>query len=176
MGLFLFYLHELDFYGVICYPCCSVIIELYQFGHTFQTEKGEASMRNAVFALTALVSLVVLVGCDGEPQHLQMINAGNSEYLYVKPDRNVKGDGIRVGYSLRSTKDGRVVHTFQYAPKEVRLEDFDGDGVKDLIYIVPDRNVRGDGVRIGYSMRVAPGKGDGNFQQAKVVSTFDSIK
>ncbi|MBN2093964.1 MAG: hypothetical protein JW740_01135 [Candidatus Zambryskibacteria bacterium] len=133
-------------------------------------------MKNAMLALTALVSLVVLVGCDEEPQHLSMINAGNSEYLYVKPDQNVKGAGFNVGYSLRSTKDGRVVHTFQYAPKEVRLEDFDGDGVKDLIYIVPDQNVKGAGFNVGYSMRVALGKSDGNFQQAKVVSTFDSIK
>ena len=133
-------------------------------------------MKNTILALSALVSLMALVGCNSEPQHLQMINVGNSEYLYVKPDQNVKGDGIHVGYSLRSTKDGRVVHTFQYAPKEVRLEDFDGDSVKDLIYIVPDKNVQGDGIYIGYSMRVALGKGDGNFQKAKVVSTFGSIR
>jgi uncharacterized lipoprotein NlpE involved in copper resistance len=136
-------------------------------------------MKSAIIALVSLVSLVILVGCNNEePQHLQMLNAGNSEYLYVKPDRNVNGyNGLHIGYSLRSTKDGRVLHTFQYSPQEVRLDDFDGDGVKDLVYIVLDRNVKGhDGLHIGYSMRVALGKGDGSFQQAKVVTTFDSIK
>jgi len=146
---------------------------------TFQTEKGGTSMKNVILALTVLVSLAVLVGCDGgEPQHLQMLNAGNGEYLYVKLDQNVKGsDGLHIGYSLRSTKDGRVLHTFQYAPQEVRLDDFDGDGVKDLVYIVLDPSVKGfDGLHIGYSTRVALGKGDGSFQQAKVVATFDSIE
>ncbi len=132
-------------------------------------------MRNMILALLTAVSLATLVGC-GEEQHLPMLNAGNGEYLYVKPDQNVQGVGIMVDYSLRSTKDGRTVHTFQYAPIELRLEDFDGDGVKDLIYIVPDQNVKGVGIMVGYSMRVALGKGDGTFQQAKVVSTLNSIK
>lgn len=135
-------------------------------------------MKNVLLALAALVSLAVLVDCDEEPQHLQMLNTGSGEYLYVKPDRNVRGlDALSIGYSLRSTKNGRVLHTFQSAPREVRLDDFDGDGVKDLVYIVPDPNVKGsDSFSIGYSMQVALGKGDGSFQQSKMVTTFDSIK
>lgn len=117
------------------------------------------------------------MGCGGEPQHLKMINVGSGEYLYVKPDPDVRGvNSLYIGYSLRTTKDDKVLHTFQYKPKEVRLEDFDGDGVKDLVYVVPDPNVKGlSGLHIGYSMRVALGKGDGTFLQASVVATFDSI-
>ncbi len=135
-------------------------------------------MKNVLLALVALVLLAVLADCDEEPQHLQMLNVGNSEYLYIKPDSNVKGyDVLHMGYSLRSTKDGRVLHTFQHTPREVRLDDFDGDGVKDLVYIVPDPSVRGyDILRMGYSVRVALGKGDGNFQEAKVVTTLDSLR
>lgn len=134
-------------------------------------------MKTNVFLSLALLALVIfLAGCGATEQHLQMLNAGNGEYLYVKPDQSVKGDSFRIGFSLRSTKDGRVVQEFQYAPLEVRLEDFDGDGVKDLVYVIADPKVKGDAFNIGYSMRVALGIGDGSYKPAKVVSTFATIQ
>src|SRR3989344_2344828 len=135
-------------------------------------------MKNMVLALVALISLAMLGGCDGELQHTSVFNDDSGEYLTVKIDQRVSGNTCidRIGYSLTSRKDGRVVYTFQYAPKKMRLEDYDGDGVKDLVYVVPDQSVRGDAIYIVYSMRVALGKGDGNFRQSKVVQTFDSLK
>ena len=135
-------------------------------------------MRSNIIVILLIGLVAFMAGCDSSsPPHLKMINVGESEYLYVKSDQKVKGASVLcAGYSLRSTKNDKVLHTFQHRPKEVRFEDFDGDGVKDLVYIVPDPNVKGvSGLTAGYSMRVALGNGNGTFCQAKVVATFDSI-
>ncbi len=158
---------------------CTQILAPEGFSHTeeMKGKKSRKIMKNIIILLLVMASWF-LVGCDqAPPPHIPMIKLGNNAYLYVAVDEKVAGvSGLHFGYSLRSSKDDRILQTFIAAPKEVRLEDFDGDGVKDIVYIVIDKTVSGSTpLNYGYSMRVALGKKDGTFQLAKVIKTFKSI-
>jgi hypothetical protein len=126
-----------------------------------------------IIALTAFG----LAACNDE-QPLPLIKADTGEYFVLKYDQKVKGaTNMVVGLSMTSTKDDRVIHTFESKPLKLQLDDFDGDGIKDLVYVVYDQNVKGPtSLTVGVSLRVALGKGDGTFGEAQVVKTFASIQ
>ena len=124
-------------------------------------------------SFSAFFLCVFIIGCN--TPHIEMLNAGNGEYFILQPDQNVKGDWPLVGYALRSSKDNRVICTFQNRPVELRFEDHNGDGVKDLIYIRHDQNVKGDWPLVGYSMWVAIRNCNGTFQPARMITTFPTL-
>lgn len=133
-----------------------------------------------LITLLVISFLSFLAACtppEFKETRIPLLHLGGNEYLYVGMDKTVRGGSpIDYGYSLRSTKDGRVLLTFEFPPKEVRLEDFNGDGVKDLVHIVTDRKVEGiNPLDFGYSLRVALGIGNGTFKEATVVKTFKAI-
>ena len=71
--------------------------------------------------------------------------------------------------------ESSVIERFKYLPLDVKIEDVDGDGNLDILYVKPTR------VRPSYNqvyesaLILRRGNGDGTFQPEVVIENFDGV-
>lgn len=147
------------------------------------------SLRNILIGI-GFLGLASLTGCyytEHKPSEFfkDLNNDSKPEFIYLLGETKGKywgNDGYR-DYSLfikEGLGDGgfrreELLHRFELEPEEFDFNDVDGDGIRDLVYLLRvtgHKNWGNDGYT-DYSLHFRKGNGDLTFNESQLIKRFE---
>ncbi|MEK6834885.1 MAG: hypothetical protein AABX61_01330 [Nanoarchaeota archaeon] len=111
---------------------------------------------------------------DGKPEHVYLIyNSKESGFGFPE---NIYDLIVRSGEE-KDFGEPKLLQRFRYVkPKEIKIEDINGDENQDLVYLIYNPKESGFGFPENiYDLLVRYGNGDGTFQQPKLLQRYKGI-
>lgn len=145
-------------------------------------------MKNIVIAVLVVIAFsIFFVGCDNapppptDPIRADINNDGSVEFVYLEMDKSKTGNDeyydwdakAMKGYGEKQLTEPIVLLSFENKPEDLRIEDYDDDGINDIVFLIIDRNITGKDNYYDWHLMVALGTGNGQFSKPQIVATFE---
>lgn len=100
---------------------------------------------------------------DGKPEHIYMLwngkfGAGGAYEIFVKEGKGNAKFG-----------EPKAIVSLPIEPEEIKIDDVNGDGIQDLLYLIWNRKLGSDSA---YVLALMEGRGDGSFKYPEVIESF----
>jgi len=145
-------------------------------------------MKNiAIIAMVILMSSIFFAGCSSEemptpePIRADINSDGSTEFVYLEVDESRVVDYLycwnltaRKGYGESHLSEPIVLMSFDYKPEDIRIEDYNGDGVNDVVYLMIDKTTTDKDNHYVWHLMVAYGAQNYRFANPQIIATFES--
>ncbi|MDA2921764.1 hypothetical protein MYX07_00680 [Patescibacteria group bacterium AH-259-L07] len=145
-------------------------------------------MKTSVIAVLAAIGFsILLAGCDNaspppaEPIRADINNDGTVEFVYLEMDKSRTGNDRWYDWDLKAVgaygesqlSQPVVLLSFETKPENLRVEDYNSDGINDIVFLAVDKSITGNDRYYDWHLIVALGDGNGQFSKNQIVATFE---
>jgi hypothetical protein len=145
-------------------------------------------MKNvAIVVLVVMVIFVFFAGClnespvPAEPIRADINSDNSTEFVYLEMDESKTGNDEYYDWDLKAMKGyGKehlsaptVIMSFETKPENLRIEDYNGDGINDVVFLIIDRSTAGNDTYYDWHLMVTLGTGSDQFLKPKIIATFE---
>lgn len=145
-------------------------------------------MKNIFISAILILGVSVLfTGCytnnppPADPIRADIDNNGSAELIYLEMNRSKTGNDsyydwnlkVAKGYGEMQLAQPTIVLSFETEPENLRIEDYNNDGINDIVFLIIDRSRTGKDDYYDWHLMVALGTGSGKFSNPQIIATFE---
>ncbi|MFA5714634.1 MAG: hypothetical protein WC998_02755 [Candidatus Paceibacterota bacterium] len=139
-------------------------------------------MKNvAIVVLVVMVIFVFFAGCltptPADPIRADINSDNSTEFIYLEMDESKAGNDWDLkamkGYGKEHLSAPTVIMSFETKPENLGIEDYNGDGINDVVFLIINRSAAGNDRYYDWHLMVTLGTESGQFLKPKIIATFE---
>ena len=141
-----------------------------------------------IILIILIISLALCAGCtsnENSPAAIYIDVDGDNftDFVYLEVDETTSGKDDYYNWNLKKIKSyGKenlsqtaitTIMSFETKPENLRIEDYDGDGINDILFFLIDRGRTGEDSYYDWDLMVARGDGTGSLLKPTIIASFE---